>query len=207
IVLLIGATRASAFGLSPEEMITACTAVFIVPFFILSATAGQIADRYEKTKLVRIIKAVEVPIMLLAAYGFARADFVVLFGSLFAMGAQSAFLGPIKYGVLPELVPADELVMSNALVEMGTFVAILLGTIGGAVLVLTDGGPTYVALVVVVLAVVGFIAALRMPTAGRADPSVKVQWDLVRPTIEVLRITSRSRPVFLSVLGISWFWF
>ncbi|MBC7173976.1 MAG: MFS transporter, partial [Polyangiaceae bacterium] len=145
--------------------------------------------------------------MLLAAYGFVRGDFVVLLGALFAMGAQSAFLGPIKYGVLPELVPADELVMSNALVEMGTFVAILLGTIGGAVLVLMEGGPAYVAFVVVLLAFIGLVAALRMPTAGRADPSVKVQWDLVRPTLEVLRITGRSRPVLLSVLGISWFWF
>jgi 1-acyl-sn-glycerol-3-phosphate acyltransferase len=207
VVLLIGATGASAFGLSPEEMITACTAVFILPFFVLSATAGQIADRYEKTRVIRIIKVVEIPIMMLAAYGFAEANVVALLAALFAMGAQSAFLGPIKYGVLPELVPADELVMGNALVEMGTFLAILVGTIGGGVLVLAAGGPKYVAVAVVVFATLGFIAALRMPLAGRDDPSVKVQWDLVRPTIEVLKITARSRPVFLSVLGISWFWF
>jgi 1-acyl-sn-glycerol-3-phosphate acyltransferase len=207
LVLLISATRASAFGLSPEEMITACTAVFILPFFLLSATAGQIADRYEKTRLIRIIKAAEVPIMGVAAWGFVSADFTVLFVALFAMGAQSAFLGPIKYGVLPELVPAPQLVMSNALVEMGTFVAILLGTIGGAVLVLMEGGPTVVAGVVVILALLGLAAAMAMPQAGHPDPRVKVQWDLVRPTIEVLRLTAKSRPVLLSVLGISWFWF
>ncbi len=207
VVLLIGATSATAFGLSPAEMITACTAVFILPFFLLSATAGQIADRYEKTKLVRIIKAVEVPIMALAAYGFAGGDVRLLLAALFAMGIHSAFLGPIKYGVLPELVPADELVMGNALVEMGTFLAILIGTIGGGVLVLQRGGPTYVGAAIVLFAVLGLVAALRMPIAGREDASVRVQWDLVRPTLEVLRITSRKRPVLLSVLGISWFWF
>jgi 1-acyl-sn-glycerol-3-phosphate acyltransferase len=207
IVLLIGATRASAFGLSPEEMITACTAVFILPFFLLSATAGQIADRFEKTRLIRIIKGAEIPIMAVAAYGFATAHVEALFVALFAMGIHSAFLGPIKYGVLPELLPAGELVMGNALVEMGTFLAILLGTIGGGVLVLMEGGPASVGAGVLVFAAAGFFAAMRMPVAGRADPSVRVQWDLVRPTLEVLRITRRTRAVFLSVLGISWFWF
>jgi 1-acyl-sn-glycerol-3-phosphate acyltransferase len=207
IVLLIGATRAEAFGLSPEEMITACTAVFILPFFVLSATAGQIADRYEKTQLIRFIKGAEVPIMALAAYGFAAAHVEALFAALFLMGIHSAFLGPVKYGVLPELLPAGELVMGNALVEMGTFLAILLGTIGGGVLVLAEGGPTWVGAGVVLFACCGFFAAMRMPTAGRDDPSVRVQWDLVRPTLEVLRITGRTRSVLLSVLGISWFWF
>lgn len=206
VVLLIGATGASAFGLSPEEMITACTAVFILPFFGLSATAGQIADHYEKTRLIRIIKAAEIPIMMLAAYGFAEGDIIVLLAALFAMGAQSAFLGPIKYGVLPELVSTGDLVVGNALVEMGSFVAILIGTIGGGVLVLAEGGPKYVGAAVVIFAALGFFAATRMPLAGRADPSVKVQWDLVRPTIEVLKITARTRAVLLSVLGISWFW-
>jgi 1-acyl-sn-glycerol-3-phosphate acyltransferase len=207
IVLLIGATRAEAFGLSPEEMITACTGVFILPFFLLSATAGQIADRYEKTRLIRFIKAAEIPIMALAAYGFAAGHIEALFVALFAMGVHSAFLGPIKYGVLPELLPAGELVVGNALVEMGTFLAILLGTIGGGVLVLMEGGPAWVGGGVVLFACLGFFAAMRMPTAGRADASVRVQWDLVRPTIEVLRITARTRAVLLSVLGISWFWF
>jgi 1-acyl-sn-glycerol-3-phosphate acyltransferase len=206
LVLLIAATHASSFGLTPEQMIAASGGVFILPFFVLSATAGQIADRYEKTFLIRLIKGAEIPIMGLAALGFASANLDVLLTSLFFMGAQSAFLGPIKYGVVPELVPADQLVMGNALVEMGTFVAILLGTIFGGVLILKEDGATTVAITVCVVAVAGFLASLRMPIAGRADPGVRVQWDLVRPMFSVLRLTAKTRAVMLSVLGISWFW-
>src|SRR5690606_5658737 len=167
---------------------------------------GQIADRHEKTFLIRIIKGAEVPIMALAALGFAGSNLELLLAALFLMGAQSAFLGPIKYGVVPELLPADQLVAGNALVETGTFVAILVGTIGGGVLILMEDGATKVSITVCVLSVVGFLAALRMPIAGRPDPSVRVQWDLVRPMISVLRITAKTRAVMLSVLGISWFW-
>src|SRR5690606_1399622 len=138
LVLLIGATQASSFGLTPEQMIAASGGVFILPFFLLSATAGQLADRHEKTALIRLIKGAELPIMALAALGFSSGNLEVLLAALFFMGAQSAFLGPIKYGVLPELLPADQLVVGNALVEMGTFVAILVGTIGGGVLILME---------------------------------------------------------------------
>lgn len=207
-VLWISATSASVLGLSPTTTIFVCHAVFVLPFFLFSATAGQLADRHDKAKVVRLIKLAEVAIMALAAVGFARASLPILLVSLAAMGIHSAFLGPVKYGILPELLPPEAIVVGNAWVEMGTFLAILGGTIGGGVLVVSGAsGPVAVAVVVVLLAIFGVFASRRIPSLEPASPSLVVQWDLVRPTLSVLRITARNRAILNAVLGISWFWY
>lgn len=209
VVIWISATasRAQLFGLAPEVMISLCSGVFILPFFLLSASAGQLADRYPKPRLIVLIKAAEIGIMLLAALGFFRSSLALLLLGILLMGVHSAFLGPIKYAILPQLVGADELVAGNALVEMGTFLAILAGTISGGLLVLAPRAPSWLAACVVGSALAGFTASLRLPALPAVAPELEVQWNRVRPTLEILRITRRTRAVFLSVLGISWFWF
>ena len=123
LIIWISSTQASAFGLSPAMMITLCTGVFILPFFLFSATAGQLSDRYEKTPILRVVKGAEILIMGVAAVAFMQSNLSVLLATLFCMGAQSAFIGPLKYSILPQLLAADELLAGNALVETGTFLA------------------------------------------------------------------------------------
>jgi len=207
VVIWISATQAHLFGLKPEVMISLCSGVFILPFFLFSAIAGQLADRHEKPRLIRIIKLAEIGIMGLLAVAFLTADLRLMLAGIFLLGMHSAFLGPIKYSILPQMVSADELVAGNALVETGTFLAILAGTIGGGVIVLMDGGARLVAAIGVFWAVVGYLASRRIPALPSVAPDLQVRWNPIGPTFEILRITGRTRAVFLSVLGISWFWF
>jgi 1-acyl-sn-glycerol-3-phosphate acyltransferase len=207
VVIWISFTQAKLFGLTPEIMISACSGVFILPFFLFSATAGQLADRYPKPQLIRYIKLAEIAIMTLAALGFVQGSLVMLLGAVFLMGLHSAFLGPIKYSILPQLVSVDEIVAGNALVETGTFLAILTGTIGGGMLVLLDAGPTWVGAAVLVCALFGYAASRRLPQLPAVAPELVVRLNPFGPTLQILRITARTRAVFLSVLGISWFWF
>jgi 1-acyl-sn-glycerol-3-phosphate acyltransferase len=207
VVIWISATQARLFGLTPEVMISLCSGVFILPFFLLSATAGQLADRYEKPRMIRIVKLAELGIMTVAALGFATASLPVLLAGIFLLGVHSTFLGPLKYAILPQMVAPDELVAGNALVEMGTFLAILLGTLGGGVAILLEAGPAVVGAGGLLFAALGYLASRRIPALPAVAPDLRVQWSLIAPTLAILRITKRTRAVFLSVLGISWFWF
>jgi len=207
VVIWISASQAQLFGLAPAVMISLCSGVFILPYFVLSASAGQLADRYEKPRLIRYIKLAELGIMLLGGLGFVRGELALLLAAIFLLGVHSTFLGPIKYSILPQMLPADELGAGNALVEMGTFLAILAGTIGGGVLVLMPRGGLYIACGSMLWAIVGLAASWRIPMLAAVAPALKVQWSPLRPTLEILRITHKTRAVFLSVLGISWFWF
>jgi 1-acyl-sn-glycerol-3-phosphate acyltransferase len=207
VVIWISATQAQLFGLSPEVMISLCSGIFILPFFLFSATAGQLADRYEKPRLIRYIKIAEIGIMALMGLGFIRAELSLLLAGILLLGVHSTFLGPIKYSILPQMVAADELVAGNALVEMGTFLAILAGTIGGGVLVLMPSGPALIGGAGLVWAALGYLASLRIPMLPPVAPELRVSFDPVRPTLDILRITRKTRAVFLSALGISWFWF
>ncbi len=207
VALLVMAAGLTAAGMPAETVVLVAPAVFIVPFFLLSATAGQLADRFEGTRMICAVKLAEIPIMGIAAVGFWTQSAPTLLVALFCMGAQSAFMGPIKYGILPDLLEPDELVAGNAVVEMGTFLAILAGTVLGGALATAGGNAThYLAGAVVVFAIFGYLAARAMPNASPARPHVKVQWDLVRPTMEVLRLTAKQPAVFKAVLAISWFW-
>jgi 1-acyl-sn-glycerol-3-phosphate acyltransferase len=207
VVIWISASQAQLFGLSPEVMISLCSGVFVLPFFLLSATAGQLADRHEKPRLIRYIKLAEIGIMAIGALGFVRADLGLLLSAIFLLGVHSTFLGPIKYSILPQMVSPDELVAGNALVEMGTFLAILAGTIAGGVLVLTAQGPLWIAVAGLFWAGLGFLASLRIPRLPPVAPDLRVSWSPLGPTLDILRITKKTRAVFLSALGISWFWF
>jgi 1-acyl-sn-glycerol-3-phosphate acyltransferase len=181
--------------------------LFILPFFLFSATCGQIAEKYEKAGLIRLTKLLEIAIMLLAVVGFWLGSVPFLMGVLFLMGTQSALFGPVKYAILPQHLRDHELVGGNGLVEMGTFLAILLGTMLGGWLIAMAGGQWWVGATVVLVAVLGYLASRRIPAAPAMAPDLAINWNPVTETWRNFRFMRTNRTVFLSVLGISWFWF
>ena len=208
LVILIAYRSMTLLGISSATIVVACAGLFIFPFFLFSATAGQLADHYPKWILMRWVKLWEIGVMALAGVGFATNNLALLLTVLFLMGMQSTFFGPAKYAVLPELLDDETLVGGNALVAMATFLAILLGTITGGLVV--AGGERWVSklgLMVVAVAVLGFATSIFIKKVPAANPDLPVNLNPVKPTIDILRLTRRVHSVFLSVLAISWFWF
>ncbi len=182
-------------------------ALFILPFFLFSALAGQVADKYDRAMLVRRIKLAEVLIMGCAAAGFFFSSVYFLLAVLFLMGLQSTFFGPIKYAIIPQHLGPRELVTGNALVEMGTFLAILLGSISGVLLKMDAASPAIVSTAVVGLALLGYLAARGIPSAPAADPGSRLDWNLWKETWRIVGYARQVKSVWMCVLGISWFWF
>jgi len=206
LVMLITFDLADKAGLDGPLMVTAAAGIFIAPFFLFSATAGQLADRFDKAVLARITKACEVFIMLGAAFAFTQSNPFVLMSVLFLMGTQSALFGPIKYSILPQHLKKEDLISANALIESGTFLAILVGTIAGGLLILQDGGLALVSSLVIGLAVIGLGASLFIPPAKALSDQVRINPNIAAATWHMLRHATKRRDVFLSILGISWFW-
>ncbi len=198
-------------GFDPKVAGFLIGAIFILPFLLFSATSGQLADKYEKAFVMRMVKNLEIGIMLLAAYGFIMQSPYTLFAVTFFMGLHSTLFGPVKYAYLPQHLHATELTGGNGLVEMGTFVAILVGTIAGGWLVALgpngSDGPMYVAVASVLVAVIGRVAVQFVPHSPAPEPTLKVNWNPITETIANLAIAQKDRAVFLSILGISWLWF
>lgn len=205
-MIILVVYRLGSAGVSPELMGTLAAAAFILPYFLFSATAGQLADRYDKSLLIRLVKGWEIVIALLATAGLYSGHAWFLLGILFLLGAQATFFGPVKYAILPDHLGNDDLVTGNALIEAGTFVAILLGTIAGGLLILPPGGPGVVSATFVACAALGFLASLKVPPAPAAAPDLKINLNLVAETWEILRDSTERREVFYSIFGISWFW-
>ncbi|MEW6169821.1 MAG: MFS transporter [Pseudomonadota bacterium] len=196
-------------GLSPEDVnvyVNLAGGLFILPFFLFSATAGQIAEKYEKARLIRGIKLLEIGIMALAVIGLMTKSVAFLMGVLFLMGTQSALFGPVKYSILPQHLREEELVGGNALVEAATFLAILLGTMLGGWLMAQHGGAQWVSATVVAIAILGYLSSRRIPQARPTAPELRINWNPVTETWRNFRFMQTNRTVFLSVLGISWFW-
>jgi 1-acyl-sn-glycerol-3-phosphate acyltransferase len=194
-------------GIESGVIVNLAAGLFVLPFILFSATAGQIADKYEKSSLIRLVKVFEIGVMVLAAWGFIAGHLGLLLAALFLCGAQSSLFGPVKYSLLPQALREPELVGGNALVESGTFVAILLGTIAGGVLAsLSGNGPAAAAGAVVALALVGFAASCFIPRLPAVDPALRIDWNPARETWRNYRHLSGHRTVYLSILGISWFW-
>jgi 1-acyl-sn-glycerol-3-phosphate acyltransferase len=182
--------------------------LFILPFFLFSATSGQLSDKYDKARLARFVKLLEVAIMFVGAVGFLRQDLTLLLAMLFMMGLHSTLFGPLKYGILPQVLRDHELTGGNGLIEMATFLAILTGTILGTSLIQVPGsGAWLVSGVTIALALAGYASARAMPPVPSEAPDLKINWNPVTETWDNLRQLARNRTVFLSCLGISWFWF
>ena len=195
-------------GLDPKIAGAVIGGLFILPFVLFSATAGQLADKYDRAAIARLVKNLEIAFMLVIAAGFIWAIPACLFVGVFLMGCHSTIFGPAKFAYLPQHLDNSELTGGNGLVEMGTFVAILLGTmLGGALVAIPGVGPTYVAMVSLVVAVLGRVAAGFIPASPAPSPELKVNWNPFTETWANLKIANRNRAVFLSMIGISWLWF
>lgn len=182
--------------------------LFILPYFIFSATAGQIADKYERSQLVRYLKLLEIAVMLLATAGFLIGNLWLLMFALFLMGTQSTFFGPIKYAILPEILKPNELMSGNALFQSGTSIAILVGMIlGGAVISLSAGNLLWISLTVLAIAVVGYLASRFILKQPIAAPQLEVDWNFFRTSIQTLKYAKNLPLIFLILLGNSWYWF
>lgn len=201
------AYRESSSSTELEIIVTIATALFILPYFLFSATAGQLADKYEKSRLIRVLKLWEIAIMVLAAAGFAAGGIGFGLTVLFLLGVQAAFFGPVKYGILPELLAREDLLSGNAVIEAGTFLAILIGTIAGGLLIMLPHGPAIVSATLLLLSLVGWIASFFIPRDGGAAPDLHINPNIVAETWLVLRYASRNRAVHWTILGNSWFWF
>jgi 1-acyl-sn-glycerol-3-phosphate acyltransferase len=207
LVIMISFSSVKIMGLDSNILINFAAVLFIIPFFLFSAIAGQLADKYDNATLMQYIKLTEIIIMSLAILGFYFDSIEILLLILFLTGTQSAFFGPVKYGYLPRVLNKNELIGGNGMTDMGTFMAILLGMIAGAQTITADNGPLYVSISVVILAILGFIASKKISHTENSDPTLKVNYNIFKETIKIIKYSRSNRSVFLSVIGISWFWF
>lgn len=197
-------------GLSAERIGTYSNfapALFILPFFLFSASAGQLAEKFEKHTLIRWVKVFEICAMAIAAWGFYSQSVVLLFVVLFLMGLHSTVFGPIKYAILPQVLGRGELVGGNGLVETGTSIAILLGLTAGSLAMGSAWGWKAAGALVLGVALLGLLCSFAIPRVPASAPNLKLNWNPVTESVRALRLTAKQRAVFNSVLGISWFWF
>lgn len=206
LVILILFRLSNEMAIDGGILVTLAAGIFILPFFLFSALAGQLADKFEKSRQIRLIKAAEIIIMCLAAIGFVLGAPYLLIGILFLMGTQSAFFGPLKYAILPDHLSKDELIGGNAFVEAGTFLAILLGTIGGGLIILTGHGVMVICISIVLTALAGYLTSHAIPEAPPPSPNLKLNFNMAVETWTLLHETFRTREMRLTILGISWFW-
>lgn len=181
--------------------------LFTLPFFLFSAIGGQLADKYDKAALIRRIKLAEIIIMSTGAVCFLIESTIGLMVMLFLMGSQTAFFGPAKYGLIPQHLNNDELVGGNALVETGTFLAILTGTIAAGVVSTQDNSTVLAAIAVVSLSVAGYLMSTQIPPAPPRDRHMKIDFNPITANLYVLRFCRRNPSVFIGTIGVSWFWF
>jgi 1-acyl-sn-glycerol-3-phosphate acyltransferase len=194
--------------LAPKMAGLVIGALFILPFLLFSATSGQLTDKYDKTQVIRFVKWLEIAIMLLAAWGFWMVNVPTLLACVFLMGLHSTLFGPVKFAYLPQHLNERELTGGNGMVEMGTFVAILLGQVAGGLLVaIPDVGPHYVAFGCIAVAVLGRVTAQSIPLSPSTDPALRINWNPVTETWRNLKLAHENIVVFRSLLGISWMWF
>ncbi|HEX7932141.1 MAG TPA: MFS transporter [Paraburkholderia sp.] len=195
-------------GVDPKTAAFLISAVFILPFVLFSATSGQIADKYDKAMLTRLVKSFEIAVMLIGGGGFLLHSAPLLYLCTFLMGVHSTVFGPVKYSYLPQHLTNQELVGGNGMVEMGTFVAILIGTIvGGASAGFVEHGALVLACACVAIALAGRGVSSFVPVTPAAQPDLRINWNPVSETWQNLKLARENRTVFLSLLGISWLWF
>lgn len=214
LVILITFQGVLVAGMDHIQLANVAAGLFILPFFLFSATAGQLADKYEKSMLIRRIKILEIALMMLAAFALVSESYSLLLLVLFLMGCQSTMFGPVKYAYLPQQLADHELVGGNALVESGTYIAIILGLIAGGIAVGDEiaGGlgvnkRTVLGTCLVIVALTGYLTSRQVPQTQAVDPALKINWNAWSETWHIVKFAREERSVFLSILGISWFWF
>ncbi len=206
LVILIAYRLATESGANAQIMVTLAAALFMLPYLLFSATAGQLADKYDRSRLARITKIWEIAIVIIAACGFYLSNMYFLLLVLFCLGVQATFFGPIKFALLPQHLREDELVAGNAYINAGSFLAILLGTITGGLLILSENGNHLIALGMIATAVTGYLASRFIPYAPPAMPELKIRWNIAAVTWAMVAHDRKNKRVFRCILGISWFW-
>lgn len=181
-------------------------AIFILPFFLFSGLAGELSDKYDKARLSRIVKVWEIFLMVIATVGFATHSFMTLLIVVFGMGMHSTLFGPIKYSIIPQHMGENELISANALVESGTFAAILLGTLMGGIVSGIPNGGVIAGIAAIGVALIGYIFSRYIPSAPSLSPQMPFSLNLFAQTFNTLRLAYQNRIVFLAILAISWFW-
>ena len=208
LVILITFQGVKVMGMGHTVLANVAAFLFILPFFLFSATAGQLADKYEKSMLMRRIKLLEIGLMTLAAVALYSQLYPILLFVLFLMGCQSTLFGPVKYAYMPQKLHTEELVGGNALVESGTYVAIILGLMVGAEAVKNQSGDqTLLAILLIVIACVGYLTSRQIPVTEAVDPDLRINWNAWKETWRIVGFARAEKSVFLSILGLSWFWF
>ena len=208
LVILITFQGIRLLGMDYTVLANVAAFLFILPFFLFSATAGQLADKYEKSMLMRRIKLLEIGLMTLAAIALLSRQYSILLFVLFLMGCQSTLFGPVKYAYLPQKLRSDELIGGNALVESGTYVAIIVGLIVGVEAIDRDSDQQIVlALALIGVACIGYLASRQVPKTEPVDPELEINWNAWKETWRIVGFARADKSVFLSILGISWFWF
>ena len=205
-VVLLTFQAANWTTIKPELLANLAAGIFILPFFLFSATAGQLVDKYDKVALARLVKLLEIGIVLVAGVGFLVHSLAVLFVALFLLGLHSTLFGPVKYAILPQHLKSEELVGGNALIEAGTFVAILLGTLLGGLLAGSSDGTTWITAVGLAIAIGGYIASRGIPVAVPPAPTLSISANPFSETWRNINFARENQTVFLSIMGISWFW-
>ncbi len=206
LVMFVTFKVASASEGDAQTLVIMAGALFILPYFLFSATAGQMADKYDRAFLARATKIWEMIIVSIGAVGFVVGNAYFLLFVLFCLGIQSTFFGPIKYALLPQHLKENELLAGNAYIEAGTFLAILLGTIAGGLLIMAEGGNMLIAGAMISCALGGYMTSRVIPQADAPMPSLEVNWNIPKQTWDMVQHDRKNRRVFLSILGISWFW-
>jgi len=208
LIIVITFQGITVFDMNASQLANIAGALFMLPFFLFSASAGQLADKYEKSQLMRIVKTIEICLMLLAAFALVNDLYELLFFVLFLLGFQSTLFGPVKYAYLPQKLETHELIGGNALVESGTYLAIIFGLLVGDLAVARDPDNLYVlAICLITFAVVGYMTSRAVPHTPPVDPDLKFSWNIWRETTHIVGFARKDRAVFLAILGISWFWF
>lgn len=207
LILVLTYTAASQIGIEVSILNNLAAMLFILPYFLFSALAGQIADKFEKSTLTRFVKLLELVIMTVAAVGFVFEWYALLFVALFLMGTHSTFFGPIKYAYLPQAMREDELVGANGLFQMGTSLAILLGMIIAGVLTQLSQSLYWISATVVLVALLGYIAARFIPIMPAMQPNLTINWNIFTTSMDTVRYLYSLPFLFFIILGNSWFWF
>jgi acyl-[acyl-carrier-protein]-phospholipid O-acyltransferase/long-chain-fatty-acid--[acyl-carrier-protein] ligase len=207
VLILISCKFAESLGVSRDLLTNIGAFLFILPFLIFSASAGQVADKYRKDYLVKLIQLMKIIVMMMGAYAIINEKIYLMFIVLFFLGVQSTFFGPLKFSIVPESLNEEELIAGNGLIESGTFLAILLGGILGAVLANLDGYPfLYLAAASLILSIMGWISSLYIPETKVCDPDLKFSFNIFKETLDIVNIAKKNHIVYLSILGTSWFW-
>ena len=207
LILVLTYTAASKLGVEVSILNNLAAMLFILPYFLFSALAGQIADKYEKSKLTQFIKLLELVIMAVAAVGFVFEWYALLFVALFLMGTHSTFFGPIKYAYLPQAMKEDELVGANGLFQMGTSLAILVGMIVAGILTQLSQSLYWISATVLVVAILGYLAARYIADMPAMQPDLKINWNIITTSLATVRYLYSLPFLFFIILGNSWFWF